>query len=217
MQSTFLSGGRSIRLHATEPAAPGPHPAILLLHGAGGNVDFWLDRISPAIARLGIAVYAVHYFDRTGTARADLAMLSDGEHVPLWLDTVRDSIAHVASRPGVDPSRIALVGISLGAFLSLALAATPGSPRIRAIVEISGGLVKPYAETATAGFPPTLIVHGSADNVVGLYHAEKLQALLTSLKVTHQSLILPEEGHWFSPIAQARILAAVAAFLNQHL
>ena len=49
------------------PPPPAPHPAIVLLHGSGGGVSFWLDRIGPMLSRLGVLIYAVHYFDRTGT------------------------------------------------------------------------------------------------------------------------------------------------------
>ena len=212
MQS-FLSGGRPIRLNAVEPETPN-HPAIILLHGAGGNVDFWLDRISPFLAQLGLAVYGVHYFDRTGTQRADPGLLNDGRHVPLWLETIRDAIAHIKTRPNVDPSRIALVGISLGAFLSLALATTEP---VKAVVDLSGGLVDPFVRQATSAFPPTLILHGDQDTVVPVEHAHALDNLLTRLGVPHQLHLLEGEGHWFSPTAQQTILVATAAFLRRSL
>lgn len=222
---TLLSGGKPIRLDSYLPTTSGPHPAILLLHGSGGNTSFWLDRLAPAATRLGIAIFSVHYFDRTGTTRATPADLQDGIHVPLWLETVRDTLIHIASTQAVNPRRIALLGISLGAFLSLALAAGPNpnhdpaipTPPIRTIVEISGGLVPPYAGRATSSFPPTLIVHGASDTIVPLALAHSLDTLLTTLRVQHQSLILPGEGHWFSSTAQLRILAAVTAFLGSNL
>ena len=214
---TFTTGGVSIRLDATEPDGPGPFPAILLLHGAGGNAGFWLDRIAPFVGRLGIAVYAVHYFDRTDTTRADMAILTDGVHVPLWLTTVADAIRHIAANPKIEPRRIALVGVSLGAYLSLALATEPGHPLIRAIVELSGGLPDPYSTRATATFPPTLILHGDQDNVVPVTEAHALEQLLTRLGVQHKIEILRGEGHWFSSAAQLRILTAVAAFLGRYL
>ena len=213
---SFLSGGKPIRLHVTRPATPGPHPAIVLLHGSGGGVSFWLDRIAPMLSRLGVLVYAVHYFDRTGTDRATPAMLSDGVHVPLWLGTVRDAVTHIAKQPGVDPRRIALVGVSLGAFLSLALG-SEAHAGVHAIVDISGGLVAPYDSQATSSFPPTLILHGDADTVVPLALAHALKSRLTASRVPHEQLILPGEGHWFSAAAQLRILGAVASFLGREL
>ena len=213
---SFLSGGKTIRLHVTRPLSPGPHPAILLLHGSGGGVSFWFDRIAPMLSRLGVLVYAVHYFDRTGTERATPAMLADGTHVPLWLATARDSVLYVGRQPGVDPRRIALVGVSLGAFLSLALGSAP-DPGIRAIVDISGGLVPPYDAQATGTFPSTLIIHGEADTVVPISLAHSLKARLTALRVPHEQLLLPGEGHWFSAAAQLRILGAIASFLGREL
>ena len=229
MQSSFPSGGSNIRIDIFEPdpqqpTTTAPHPAIILMHGAGGNVGFWLDRLAPHLRSAGIALYAPHYFDRTGTVRADHAAITDGIHVPQWLQTLDDTIAFAASRPHVDPGRIALIGISLGAFLSLALAAQlSASPdpttrrRIRALVDLSGGLVPPYAAQATSHFPPTLILHGEADTVVPISHAHTLDQLLTTLHVPHETRLLPNEGHWFTGPAQFQLLLAVSAFLTRHL
>ena len=180
-------------------------------------MDFWLSRIAPLINRVGIAVFAVHYFDRTRTQYADLGTITDGHHVPLWLNTVADALRNLSARPTVESSRIALVGISLGAYLSLALATEAQRPPIRAIVEISGGIVGPYSDRATSAFPPTLILHGAQDTVVPVLNAHHLNQTLTRLKVEHQMEILPGEGHLFSPGAQLRILTHVAAFLGRHL
>lgn len=211
---TFPSGSKTIHLDVLEPAGAGPFPGILLLHGSGGNIRFWLDRLAPHVSRLGVAIYAVHYFDRTGTVRADAATILDGHHFPLWLQTVHDAVGSIAARPRIDRSRIALLGISLGAFLALAAAASGGSdPAIRAIVEISGGLTDPYVTSLTPAFPPTLILHGEADTVVPASLARDLDARLTRLGTPHRLLLFPGEGHWFSPVAQLSILAAIASFL----
>ena len=225
---TLLSGGKPVTLDAYLPPSAGPHPAILLLHGSGGNISFWLDRFAAAATRLGVAIYAVHYFERTGTTRADPITLQDGIHVPLWLETIHDTLIHIAAQPGIDPERIALLGISLGAFLSLALAAgpdpqqlaghyTPRTPPIRSIVEISGGVLPPYDARVTSSFPPTLIIHGTSDAIVPVSLASALNDLLSELHVRHETLIIPGEGHWFSQPAQMRILAATAAFLGSTL
>src|SRR5947208_3408403 len=72
---TFLSGGVPIRLRCYEPTGPESRPALMLFHGSGGNVDYWLQYLGPATNRLGIALYGIHYFDRTKTQRADPTLI----------------------------------------------------------------------------------------------------------------------------------------------
>ncbi len=228
-QLQLVSGGATVRVFAQELASVPAQPtvrraAILLLHGSGGHVESWTGRLAPFLLEAGIGLYAPHYFDRTGTTRADLAMLTDGIHVPQWIDTVDDTLRFVASRPGVDPERIVVAGISLGAFLALALASTlsaSNSPseqrRIRALLDVSGGLVPPYDANATAAMPPTLILHGDADSIVPVSFAHELDRKLIALRVVHRMEILPGEGHWFSANALPRMLLAVSSFLEQHL
>jgi carboxymethylenebutenolidase len=160
---TFLSGGvhPSPVLRANYDQTPSsPHPLPWGRRQRGPLAP----HLAPGINRLGIALYAVHYFERTRTQRADPALIQDGIHVPLWLATATDALDHVAALPRVDPRRIALVEISLGAFISLALA-TEAKP-IRTVIDISGGLAEPWFTRATSAFPHTLILHGEADTTV---------------------------------------------------
>lgn len=220
----FMSGGVPIRMFADEVTAPADapanrRPAIVLLHGSGGHVDFWTARLSPLLQEAHIGVYAPHYFDRTRTIRADLTTITDGVHVPQWLDTVDAALAFAASRPSVDPSRIVLAGISLGGFLATSFAAQLSavpeqSKRICSLLDVSGGLPPPYDALATSRMPPTLIVHGAADNVVPVSFAHELDRKLTELGVSHRTEILPGEGHWFSGPSLPRILLAVSSFLE---
>ncbi len=225
-QFTFSSDGKPIRLAALEPSPEptGSFPAVVLLHGAGGHLDFWTSRFGPLLQQAGIALYGPQYFDKTDTGRADLASIRDGVHVPQWLATVDEALHFVAARPGVDPQRIVLAGISLGAFLALAFAAqlsTRPEPqeqrRVRAVVELSGGLVSPYVEQATSAFPPTLILHGAEDAIVPQSYATSLDAKLTELDVAHRTEILAGENHWFSPASMPRLLHAVSGFMAEHL
>ena len=225
----FLSGAKPIRMHAQELVTlkeswRGRGPALLLLHGSGGHVDSWAARLGPFLHEAGIGLYAPHYFDRTGTVRADLALLTDGVHVPQWIEAVDDALRFVASRPGVDPEQIVVAGISLGAFLALALAAQLSASndpqerrRIRALLDVSGGLVPPYEAMATEHMPATLILHGAADTIVSVSYAQELDRRLTELEVAHHTEILAAEGHWFSGNALPQILLAVSAFLQRNL
>jgi carboxymethylenebutenolidase len=226
MVETFHAGGKGIRMdvHAVASSAGNPKPAIVLLHGAGGNIGFWIERFAPVLSSAGITLFAPHYFERTNTLRADVETIMDGVHVPKWLDTIAIAREVIAERSNVDSQRIAFVGISLGAFLSMSLAAIdssldiPGDRRaIRCLVEISGGLAEPYASLATPNLPPTLILHGDADTVVPVSHAHNLDSLLTRLGVEHETRILHGEGHWFGPAGQMQLLMHAAAFLNRYL
>ena len=213
---TFLSSAKQIHIDQHEPKNPGKHPAILLLHGSGGNIGFWANQIAPYVTGRGISLYAPHYFESTGTARADYDTIVDGIHFPKWLATIADALTWVRTQPNVDPDRIALIGISLGAFLALSLAADPGA-KVRAVVELSGGLPEPYAANASSAFPPTLIFHGGEDTYVTVSDAEKLVARLTELKVPHETHIFRNQGHHFSPTTQLQILMTTAKFLSKHL
>ena len=217
------SGGVPIRIYAQEPTPADTtlKPALILLHGAGGHVDWWADRLAPILLEAGVAFYAPHYFDRTRTSRADLTMLTDGLHVPQWIATIDDVLQLVAERPSIDPAHIVLAGISLGGFLALALAAQLSastqagvSSRIRALLDVSGGLVPPYDALATSKFPPTLIVHGAADSIVPVHFAHELDRKLTELQVPHRTEILQGEGHWFNAPVLPRLLLAVSQFLE---
>lgn len=224
MQETLQIADTRVRLDAYEHAGKGPAPAIVLLHGSGGNVSFWTDRLAPHVKAAGASLFAPHYFDSTRTDRADFATILDGVHVPLWIDTLRATLDILAARPSVDPQRIALVGISLGAFLSLGFAAQCSASEhaltrchLRCIVDVSGGLVEPFRSQATSAFPPTLILHGSADRIVPVSHAQELDGRLTELNVDHELHILPKEDHWFSASAQMTLLLRIASFLGKHL
>lgn len=70
--------------------------------------------------------------------------------------------------------------------------------------------------------PPTLLLHGSRDQLVGQRHAEMLAERLTAAGVTHQTVFVPYGQHgfdfnfngWGSQIAQATIRRFLRAHLN---
>jgi predicted esterase len=216
MQTRFTSNGNPVTLESFIPASDKPIPAVLILHGSGGNTGFWLERIAPFTKHLNLALFAVHYLEATGDLRAQPSQLTDGIHVPLWLEAARQALLLIAENSAVDVKRIALLGISLGAFMSLSLATDLTLP-IASIIDISGGLVPPWDAKVTSDFPPTLILHGDRDTVVPVSHAHALDALLTRHNVPHQTRLLSGEGHFFSGPAQLQLLAAIPPFLAKHL
>jgi dienelactone hydrolase len=189
---TFESGGKSVRLDAYLPDTHGgPVPAVVALYGAGGNVS-GMERYASTLAAQGFAVYLLHYFDRTGTESADKPTIL--RNFPLWMKTLWDAISFVEKQPQVDGKRIALLGFSLGAYLSLANSAI--DHRVQAVVEFFGGMPKEM-NLFMRRLCPVLILHGEADATVPVEEAYQLQKLLEKKGIAYEIKIYPGAGHGF--------------------
>ena len=191
-QLAFQSGGKPIRLDAYLPETlDGPVPTVIALHGSGGNVS-GMERYATTLAAEGFAVYLLHYFDRTGTESADLQSMK--RNFPLWMKTLWDATSFIETQPQVDRERIALMGFSLGAYLSLANSAI--DPRVKAVVEFFGGMPKEM-RLFMRRLCPVLILHGEADPTVPVEEAYQLQKLLEKKGIAYEIKIYPGAGHGF--------------------
>ncbi len=189
---TFQSGGKPIRLAAYLPETQSaPLPAVVALYGAGGNVS-GMERYASMLAAQGFALYILHYFDRTGTESADKPAIL--RNFPLWMKTLWDAISFVESQPQVDGQRIALLGFSLGAYLSLANSAI--DHRVNAVVEFFGGMPKEM-HLFMRRLCPVMILHGETDPIVPVEEAYQLQKLLEKKRIPYEIKIYPGAGHGF--------------------
>jgi carboxymethylenebutenolidase len=214
---TFRSGGHAITVEwfAPEGVAEGAKaPAVLLLHGAEGLLLASGYRAAARqIASGGIGVAFVHYFERTGDTNASLDRMR--RSFPPWAQAIRDALTWLGERPGIDPDRLGIVGISLGAGLALHVAAH-GERRIKAIVDffgpVSAGILPKDPK-----LPPTLILHGANDDVVPIVHARTLEAWLKKAGTPYEIKIYPGQGHGFFGLAQQDAARRSAAFLAKYL
>lgn len=216
-KTSFRSQGKSIAVERFAPKAPGKHPGIIVLHGAGGmrpeGFGFAFREYARQLARNGYVAHIVHYFNRTGhEVAADEAMMK--AHFADWLKTVDDGVTHLASQPDVDPSRIGLLGFSLGAYLSLSEAMF--DPRIRAVVEYFGGLPEVLAKDLKQ-LPPVLILHGDADQVVPVKEAENLERLFDEKHVTYEKKIYAGQGHGFLGADGLDAVNRTMGFFEKHV
>jgi carboxymethylenebutenolidase len=113
-KGSFESQGKTISVEKFEPKAEGKHPAILVLHGAGGMEIGGREfrEFARGLARRGYVAHVVHYFDQTGTVRADAPAI--GKSFATWMITIGDALTAVAKQENVDPKRLGLLGFSLG-------------------------------------------------------------------------------------------------------
>lgn len=189
-------------------------PAVLVLHGAG-VVDAgyrYLSQLARRLAGHGFHVFMAEYFDRTGTTSATDTTIKT--HAAVWLETIHDAVDFIAAQPGVEPEGIGTLGYSLGGYLAVAHAAQ--DERIRAVVELAGGI---DAETAAGAhrLPPLLIVHGREDPRVSFSNALELQGLAERLEAPVQTLFLPGERHILSPGAALVAVRQAMRFFDAHL
>jgi dipeptidyl aminopeptidase/acylaminoacyl peptidase len=208
---TFSSAGQPIRIDHYPPKQQTPGAAIILVHGSGGPLR-GLDPFAGQAAMFGVHVFVVHYFERTGHSWVYPSQIE--EHFAAWLETLKDAINFVAAQPGVDGSSIALLGFSLGSFLSLALATR--DPRIVAVAELFGGLAEHFVPDA-GKLPPVLILHGAKDTTVPVEHAYKLERILQQHKIPYEIHIYPDQGHTFQGLAQFDAMRRIAGFFQKHL
>jgi dienelactone hydrolase len=212
-QLVFDSGGKSIRLDCFLPSAEGQRfPAIIGLHGSGGG---HASMAEPArlLAGQGYAVYVLHYFERTETAKID-SLQTVFRHFPAWMKTLWDAVSFVSTQPSVDPERIGLLGFSLGAYLALSAAAIDA--RVKIVVDYFGGFPKEM-KLFMRRFCPVLILHGDQDTTVPVAEAYHLQQILEKKQIAYEMKIYPGVGHGFSGEIWRDSGLRTLAFLNQHL
>ncbi len=214
VQESVPIGGMRVSVECFEPEGSGIVPAIVALHGSGGmsrGAPIVRALITPIVS-MGYAVYLPHYFERTGTERSDPQ--ASRLHFVDWTKTIGDVLGFAAGRSGVDPDRIGIIGISLGAFLGLSVATY--DPRVKAVVDFFGGLPPPF-DRDIGKLPPTLVLHGEDDRIVPVSEAKQLAKGLAEHGVPFELQVYPNEGHNFSPLTALDAARRTMSFLGRWL
>jgi carboxymethylenebutenolidase len=201
--------------------APGdkPRPAALLLHGAGGfdGQIAAYDQYASELATNGIDAYLVYYY-----SAADQQGMRRGEEVfqnryVAWAKMVGD-LADSLKKNQDSNGKIGLVGFSNGGIL--ASGASARDRNISAAVIYYGG-----APWSTLGpvdhFPPLLILHGDADQIIPVREGKMLAEFAQRFGAKVDLVIYPGESHGFGSRLQsadgADALTRTIAFLRQEL
>ena len=108
------------------------------------------------------------------------------------------------------PEKLALVGFSQGAMLSLHVALL--RPQCGGVVAYSGAFLEDPTEFKIAR-PPILLVHGTEDQVISAFFSESAELRLKTIGVPVSLSLLPNLDHEIDE----RALGLGGAFLKQHL
>jgi pimeloyl-ACP methyl ester carboxylesterase len=182
-----VGGALALVLHLPER---GPSPCVVACHGLGASKDS--DKYRLLGEALPAAGLALARFDFRGCGES--SGVEEETTIASRVEDAESVLAFLAGHPGLD-GRFGLLGASLGGFVALHLAARrPGLPVVTwnapaSLTELANddleegrALGVPFAlEYATGrwalappGVPMHLVVHGEADEVVGLAHGVSL-------------------------------------------
>ena len=187
-------------------------PGALLLHGFTSRKERMAEGIGRALLARGVATLAIDlplHGAREGSID-ELSLRNPLQLIGAWrlaLAEVRRALDFLTQLAVIDATRLALVGYSLGSFLSVVAAAE--DHRVRAMVLASGGdlpdrtpfaaLVRAAADPLRAvrkfAGRPLLMVNGRYDRTITPAQAERLYEAAREPKEIHWY----QGGHWPPP------------------
>jgi len=206
------------------PAVGSAKGTVLHLHGNAANVSNHL----PLVSWLPARGYDVLMVDYRGFGRSKGKPSLDG-----IVDDAAAALAHLRTRPGVDASKLIVLGQSIGGATALRLLARdPAGVRL-AIIDSSFASYRGIARDATAGGPlapiaaltvgvlpgpdkdpitalksirvPLIFVHGARDSIIPAANSERLHAAA------------PGSQHWSVPDAMHIMALAQAGSWREKL
>lgn len=177
-----------------KPSTPGPHPSVIILHGAQG----W-GPVYPAIAKdladSGFVALALNYYvnEDDNSEKAE-----DDEYWKRWQSSVRSAVAFLMEDTSTVKGSVGLLGYSQGAFLAVSVASL--IPEVNAVVDYFGGgsSDKGELETQVRNFPPLLILHGEDDQAVPVSKAYDLRDAVMAQGGEVEIKIYPGAAHGFN-------------------
>ncbi|MEU6559486.1 alpha/beta hydrolase [Nocardia nova] len=118
VRTSFPSGRDDCAAWLTLPTGPGPHPAVVLVHGGGATHEMMLGQYEKWFSEAGFAVVAFDFRHLGESGGMPRQLVSQRRYAA----DVDAAIAFARARPELDAARIALWGTSFGASHVLAAA-----------------------------------------------------------------------------------------------
>ena len=235
---TYLSQGLKVKAYMVKPQGDGIWPGLVYCRGGIGRVGMLrLPRMMTLAAR-GYVVFAPVYRGNLGGERRD-EFGGEDRH------DVFAAIAALRSLPYVAPGRVPLIGFSRGAVMALLAAAHCPDAGPVAVWGGVSDLLLTYEERVdlrrmlrrVVGHPkkepeqyarrspvawashitaPVLMLHGTNDEQVGVEHARRLAAALTSAGKPHTLRIYDGLGHLFPEEEDKQALNELFAWFKRY-
>lgn len=186
-------------------------PAMVILHGSGGDWSGRSVNLAMHLARNGIAGLAVDTFTARNLRTSD-DYLERLDKAPIFtqMADALSALQALRSHPWIDISRIGVTGFSLGAGSTLYMMFEPvienvlgkDGPRFSAYAMFYGGCSVDFEDFRVEG-SPVLIMMGEADESMSIPACEKFQMRLQDMGVDVELKVYAGAGHgWDNPYPQ---------------
>lgn len=210
-------------VYSPEGDVQAERPVILWIHGGGfryGNdkSQGYIVKMATEFAKRGYVGVSINYRVRNNPRDDKTGTMSDAlEDAMLALDWIRNN----AVKLKIDQSKIIVGGGSAGGMLAVNLCYKDNTVSekwdksgIVGLVNLWGSPDDSYTVSKVdPKDPPTIIVHGTADELVPYANSERLANELKRNNVKHELVTIPGAGH--TPVAHMDdFIKNIARFLN---
>ena len=213
-QLSFESGGKQIRMdcYLPSPRTTDDLPAVIGLHGSGGNAEGMSDSASLLAGQLCRA--------QIRTISIEPGRLAPWIRQPSCATSLRGQRRFgMQSASSLSNQRLIGNTLACSAFLWVLISALSVAAidiRIQAVVEYFGGFPKEL-KLFMRRLCPVLILHGDADATVPVEEAYYLQKILENKQIPYEMKIYPGADHSFNYDVRHNLRARTLAFLRKHL
>ena len=169
----------------------GVRPGLLILHGSAG-LHAGYHACASDLSEAGYVVLLVDLYAETGAV--EVGSTRRLEAWATWQATVRNALGVLRKAPGVDPSRIGIVGFSRGAWLAFTTAGNAAD--VRAIAAYYAVGTQPTEWQA--GGPAVLLLYGDKDQYADAAFVERVAAGLRDAGRRVDLKVYGGAGHGFN-------------------
>lgn len=193
-------------------SADNPVPAVVILHGSGGDWSGRSVNMAIKLAKHGIAGLAIDTFVARNLRPTDdyFVRLQKAPIFTQMADAL-SGLQALQKHPFIDGDKVAVTGMSLGAGSSLYMmfetvieeVLGKDGPRFSAYAMFYGGCSVDFEDYRVEG-SPLLIMMGGKDVSMSIEGCKKFQQGLQAKGVDVQLVVYPTAGHgWDNPYPQA--------------
>jgi len=212
------------------PPGAGPHPGVLVVHGAHGLTPFIAER-AAALAATGLAVLAVDLWGGrdllTDPAQIGPRLGAFAADRGLWMGRLAAAQAALCAQPETDADRIGALGYCFGGASVLEMLRTGAA--LRGVVSFHGGLDLVADDWSGAGPGKALLCTGAADPMATPEDLSRITGAMSAAGIDWEADLYGNTVHAFTepdspgrpPFARydaradARSWAAMGRFFNE--